>query len=82
MAKIAVAPLVGAWIEIVPLRSFLHLSLVAPLVGAWIEIGIAYKESCPALVAPLVGAWIEISKQGSEERRVGKARRSRGWPEH
>ena len=34
----AVAPLVGAWIEIAtPLHFFLTL-LVAPLVGAWIEI--------------------------------------------
>ena len=33
-----VAPLVGAWIEIVELMSFLNDVLVAPLVGAWIEI--------------------------------------------
>ena len=38
MAKIAVAPLVGAWIEIIfpgyPGKS----KTVAPLVGAWIEM--------------------------------------------
>lgn len=38
LAKIAVAPLVGAWIEISTAASFISLSLVAPLVGAWIEI--------------------------------------------
>ena len=39
MAKIAVAPLVGAWIEI--LMGYLERfpgNIVAPLVGAWIEI--------------------------------------------
>ena len=38
MAKIAVAPLVGAWIEIAQDRPPLAANLVAPLVGAWIEI--------------------------------------------
>ena len=38
MAKIAVAPLVGAWIEIEPHRSHPRTCNVAPLVGAWIEI--------------------------------------------
>ena len=56
-----VAPLVGAWIEIL-IRQHQPLKLhVAPLVGAWIEI--IYKCSCHkccACVAPLVGAWIEI----------------------
>ena len=39
MAKIAVAPLVGAWIEIMN-ASYTYSSRlsVAPLVGAWIEI--------------------------------------------
>ena len=37
----AVAPLVGAWIEIA-IISAMHSTLsVAPLVGAWIEIAIA-----------------------------------------
>ena len=33
-----VAPLVGAWIEIVKSMTYLEVSVVAPLVGAWIEI--------------------------------------------
>ena len=38
MGKIAVAPLVGAWIEIPPhFRQKVRIH-VAPLVGAWIEI--------------------------------------------
>ena len=34
----AVAPLAGAWIEILAGRRRLHQSPVAPLAGAWIEI--------------------------------------------
>ena len=34
----AVAPLVGAWIEIIKKRCVFKISGVAPLVGAWIEI--------------------------------------------
>ena len=34
----SVAPLVGAWIEIVKYGVFMICSMVAPLVGAWIEI--------------------------------------------
>ena len=61
MAKIAVAPLVGAWIEISDLFGLFSPPQVAPLVGAWIEI----RKSDIFLpmsehVAPLVGAWIEI----------------------
>ena len=33
-----VAPLVGAWIEILALSNLEKLNSVAPLVGAWIEI--------------------------------------------
>ena len=40
MAKIAVAPLVGAWIEIEWAEKYRMLDSVAPLVGAWIEIRI------------------------------------------
>ena len=57
-----VAPLVGAWIEIIAkLYKYVPI-VVAPLVGAWIEI--LTKELLPLLVvvAPLVGAWIEISE--------------------
>ena len=38
MAKIAVAPLVGAWIEISKTWGYFLKNKVAPLVGAWIEI--------------------------------------------
>ena len=38
MAKIAVAPLVGAWIEMYLNGNEDQPELVAPLVGAWIEI--------------------------------------------
>ena len=38
MAKIAVAPLVGAWIEIPNAFELNTDNMVAPLVGAWIEI--------------------------------------------
>jgi len=36
----AVAPLAGAWIEILAGRRRLHQSPVAPLAGAWIEISV------------------------------------------
>ena len=58
----AVAPLVGAWIEIATIVYALLSLYVAPLVGAWIEIMIQEMENEGARVAPLVGAWIEISK--------------------
>ena len=56
-----VAPLVGAWIEIMIKIMVFGVDLVAPLVGAWIEITIDRKVRCIEYdVAPLVGAWIEI----------------------
>ena len=59
--NVIVAPLVGAWIEIVNYLFQKPVRAVAPLVGAWIEIilciGIFWTET----VAPLVGAWIEIT---------------------
>ena len=33
-----VAPLAGAWIEIVPCKYIESVSAVAPLAGAWIEM--------------------------------------------
>ena len=70
MCKIAVAPLVGAWIEIYYFSCFIYLEAVAPLVGAWIEIDVLEQIVKPIEVAPLVGAWIEMSsgKQGEENR--------------
>ena len=60
MAKIAVAPLVGAWIEINSIGVELCVRKVAPLVGAWIEITRCVWTGSRMQVAPLVGAWIEI----------------------
>ena len=45
MAKIAVAPLVGAWIEIADMAGTKVDGVVAPLVGAWIEILMLYMYS-------------------------------------
>ncbi len=57
-----VAPLVGAWIEILECLRNIVVFLVAPLVGAWIEIQSWSCGRCHRSVAPLVGAWIEICK--------------------
>ena len=62
MCNIAVAPLVGAWIEIKILRHKRFFPVVAPLVGAWIEIKRIFSPQQPLFVAPLVGAWIEITQ--------------------
>ena len=40
-----VAPLVGAWIEIIRAFNKNIVTLVAPLVGAWIEITIVDSQS-------------------------------------
>ena len=58
---VTVAPLVGAWIEILQLVCSCRLLHVAPLVGAWIEISVPNKDELGQRVAPLVGAWIEIA---------------------
>ena len=55
-----VAPLVGAWIEILRTSRPRLVISVAPLVGAWIEIFEAILRYKSIGVAPLVGAWIEI----------------------
>ena len=56
----AVAPLVGAWIEISLTADTSVMASVAPLVGAWIEIVLITIPDSKLPVAPLVGAWIEI----------------------
>ena len=56
----AVAPLAGAWIEIITSPPINILPLVAPLAGAWIEIMITCQKIECIKVAPLAGAWIEI----------------------
>ena len=67
LLKKSVAPLVGAWIEIMWRSGKAHSQLVAPLVGAWIEIKESLVLDFSDIVAPLVGAWIEIY-QNKEER--------------
>ena len=42
---LTVAPLVGAWIEIVDAEDITGTTIVAPLVGAWIEIETNAKTS-------------------------------------
>ena len=57
-----VAPLAGAWIEIVVRRCCGSRRIVAPLAGAWIEIYIdGLYGFALNFVAPLAGAWIEIA---------------------
>ena len=56
-----VAPLVGAWIEMLPNGTHELIKIVAPLVGAWIEIKTTSVLNTLVFVAPLVGAWIEIT---------------------
>ncbi len=65
----AVAPHVGAWIEMsVPMCGHVMID-VAPHVGAWIEILVA-EARCrrAAWVAPHVGAWIEIYRPETTRR--------------
>ena len=56
-----VAPLAGAWIEILNSVIYYHSLVVAPLAGAWIEIASNYSAWIFDEVAPLAGAWIEIN---------------------
>ena len=57
-----VAPLAGAWIEIVVKINISPYIPVAPLAGAWIEIVIEGIDEKNEDVAPLAGAWIEIRR--------------------
>ena len=57
----AVAPLAGAWIEILTATQKAMLEEVAPLAGAWIEIIVEDASFAEVPVAPLAGAWIEIT---------------------
>ena len=55
MKDIYVAPLVGAWIEILTLWSYSSPAPVAPLVGAWIEIDFSQQE--PMVTAQSLLSW-------------------------
>ena len=58
--KNQVAPLAGAWIEIMITESDSNGNVVAPLAGAWIEMEKPKERGKMKTVAPLAGAWIEI----------------------
>ncbi len=58
----AVAPLAGAWIEMIMFSGQAGAGKVAPLAGAWIEITKCGDGAYQIRVAPLAGAWIEIKK--------------------
>ena len=53
MGKIAVAPLVGAWIEITQQSLSESMNIVAPLVGAWIEMREVVRIVTPGTSLPL-----------------------------
>ena len=74
LAKIDVAPLAGARIEMYPRLCTYITSCVAPLAGARIEIAVATGAVGAAIVAPLAGARIEIPVIGEEFR--DRSRRS------
>ena len=59
LAKIAVAPYVGAWIETMGGGAGSVGAGVAPYVGAWIETPFLTAILLAVVVAPYVGAWIE-----------------------
>ena len=65
-SALSVAPLAGAWIEIVCIVMYVGCWGVAPLAGAWIEIYTVVVGAGGPAVAPLAGAWIEIPKAVSE----------------
>ena len=49
-----VAPLVGAWIEILDVDSAIAAEIVAPLVGAWIEMT---NSQCVAVYVKSLPLW-------------------------
>ncbi len=55
-----VAPLAGAWIEMLKGIDLIKSFEVAPLAGAWIEILRKARKTNRRRVAPLAGAWIEM----------------------
>ena len=59
MCVFAVAPLAGAWIEILIKSKNSSIASVAPLAGAWIEIFLYYKKT--------VGMFIPLLRNGQEK---------------
>ena len=61
LVTFAVAPLAGAWVEIMfRFKTGTPARIVAPLAGAWVEIVDMDAKSVIISVAPLAGAWVEI----------------------
>ena len=82
IAQTIVAPLAGAWIEIVVEPTTPGSTItVAPLAGAWIEICIFDGDNNPYSVAPLAGAWIEIENGGIEHGKSKVAPLAGAWIE-
>ena len=77
MCNIAVAPLVGAWIEILLAGHYEMATMVAPLVGAWIEILIydflnkmfmsllSWERGLKSVLIKNVFLWLSRSSRGS-----------------
>ena len=76
-----VAPLAGAWIEMLGLLLARPSLQVAPLAGAWIEIEVRGVEHHKGKVAPLAGAWIEIEWRRSVFERDKVAPLAGAWIE-
>ena len=72
-----VAPLAGAWIEILTVMSLSLVLVVAPLAGAWIEIKLDATTKTLFIIAPLVGAGVEMTQQHLESE-TGSCRSPRG----
>ena len=72
-SEVVVAPLVGAWIEILRMLSGNFCQEVAPLVGAWIEIIIIF---CLVPVVQSLLSWERGLKLMDDETREKVHRRS------
>ena len=63
--RVKVAPLAGAWIEIVAAwNGFIRVKKSLPSRGRGLKFMNAVKCEIPHTVAPLAGAWIEITNRG------------------
>ena len=67
MAKIAVAPLVGAWIEIFRASTVAAVTLSLPSWERGLKSVSGNQHCARSYVAPLVGAWIEIIRCPMEQ---------------
>ena len=74
--SVSVAPLVGAWIEILLAGHYEMATMVAPLVGAWIEIQKQALDGCRewSLLSWERGLKLTLIS-GKEYRRTGRSSR-------